>query len=171
MSTALAIAMSETFETVESGASRSFPAQASSLRHGGFVLIQGEPYRVSSMNFSKTGKHGGMKMHIQGVHLFTGKTKDDLMMSTDTVEVPNVDRKEYQLIDIDREGFMSLFYEGKEKKDLRIQESRTEKDLRAAFAEYVRQYAFISSFEIGDIEGRFCYFTADGEMASTTSLN
>ena len=143
MSTALAVAMSETFDRVESGASQSYPAQASTLRHGGFVLIQREPYRITAINFSKTGKHGGMKMHIVAVHLFTGKSKDALMMSTDNIEVPNVDRKEYQLIDIDREGFMSLFYEGKEKKDLRIQDSRTEKDLRAAFEECVKQ-----SFEL-----------------------
>lgn len=137
MSTALDLAMNETFERVESGASLSFPAQASTLRHGGFVLIQGEPYKVSVINLSKTGKHGGMKMHIVGHHLFTGKSKDALMMSTDNIMIPNVDRIEYQLIWVDREGYMSLFLDGKEKKDLRLGETRVEQEVLAAFKEYV----------------------------------
>lgn len=138
MATALAMAMSETFERVESGASLCFPAQASTLRNGGFVLIQGEPYRITSMSFSKTGKHGGQKIHLQGVHLFTGRTKDDLMMTTDNIEIPYVDRTEYQLVYVDGEGYMSLYNDGKEKKDLRLSgSSQLERDILAAYEECV----------------------------------
>jgi translation initiation factor 5A len=58
-------------------------------------------------------------------------------MSTETCEVPNVERKEYQLIDIDEDGYLALYDDGTPKRDLRIGTTGVDAELRAAFQEYV----------------------------------
>lgn len=106
----------ETFEQTSSGASLSFPMQCSALRKNGHVLLKGRPCKVVEMSTSKTGKHGHAKVHLVGIDIFTGKKYDDISPSTHSVEVPNVFRNEYQLLDID-DGFLSLMLPSGETKD------------------------------------------------------
>ena len=54
-------------------------------------------------------------------------------MSTDDCEVPNVVKKEYQLVDIDEDGYLALYDNGTPKKDLRIGRNGIDGELRAAF--------------------------------------
>lgn len=54
-------------------------------------------------------------------------------MSTDDCDVPNVDRKEYQLVDIGSDGYLALYDNGIPKNDLRIGRNGIDGELRAAF--------------------------------------
>lgn len=135
MAAAVEAAYKESFERVESGAALSYPCQASQLRVNGFVLIKDEPCKIVSINISKTGKHGGAKMHLVALHIFSGKKVDALFMSTDNCEVPYVERKDYQLVDIGRDGYLALYDEGTPKHDLCLGSSKVDTELRAAFEE------------------------------------
>lgn len=64
------------FEQVGSGASLTYPVQCSALRKNGFVCIKGFPCKIVEMSTSKTGKHGGAKVHLVGIDIFTGKKYD-----------------------------------------------------------------------------------------------
>eukprot|EP00009_Paramoeba_aestuarina_P007859 CAMPEP_0201516140 /NCGR_PEP_ID=MMETSP0161_2-20130828/7534_1 /ASSEMBLY_ACC=CAM_ASM_000251 /TAXON_ID=180227 /ORGANISM="Neoparamoeba aestuarina, Strain SoJaBio B1-5/56/2" /LENGTH=60 /DNA_ID=CAMNT_0047913163 /DNA_START=74 /DNA_END=253 /DNA_ORIENTATION=+ len=57
----------------ESNADATTPAQASSLRKGGHIVIKGHPCKVVEMSTSKTGKHGHAKVHFVAVDIFTNK--------------------------------------------------------------------------------------------------
>ena len=46
----------------ESGASETYPAQCSSLRKNGHVMIKERPCKIVEMSTSKTGKHGHAKV-------------------------------------------------------------------------------------------------------------
>src|SRR3954452_3600277 len=72
--------------------------QCSALRKNGFVVIKNRPCKIVDMSTSKTGKHGHAKVHLVAIDIFTGKKLEELCPSTHNMDVPNVTRKEYQLV-------------------------------------------------------------------------
>ncbi|ODQ82337.1 hypothetical protein BABINDRAFT_158957 [Babjeviella inositovora NRRL Y-12698] len=87
------------------------------------------------MSTSKTGKHGHAKVHLIATDIFTGKKLEDLSPSTHNMEVPNVTRQEYQLLDID-DGFLSLMTaDGDTKDDVKTPETSLGDEIQAAFDE------------------------------------
>lgn len=109
------------FETTDAGASDKFPMQCSALRKNGHVMVKDHPCKIVEMSTSKTGKHGHAKVHLVALDIFTGKKYEDICPSTHNMNVPRVMRKEYQVIDISDEDFVSLLQDsGETKEDLKL---------------------------------------------------
>ena len=81
------------------------------------MVLKGRPCKIVDMSTSKTGKHGHAKVHIVGLDIFTGRKFEDMSPSTHNMDVPNVSRKDYQLLDISDDGFLSLMQESGDTKD------------------------------------------------------
>jgi len=109
------------FESTDAGASHVYPQQAGELRKGSHVMIKGHPCKVAEVSTSKTGKHGHAKAHIVALDIFTSKKYEDLCPTSHNVEVPFVKREEYQLLNIEGNGSVSLLLDsGLTKDDLNL---------------------------------------------------
>ncbi|KAH7911797.1 translation protein SH3-like domain-containing protein [Hygrophoropsis aurantiaca] len=123
----------QTFEQAGSGASLTYPVQCSTLRKNGHVVIKGRPCKIIEMSTSKTGKHGHAKVHLVATDIFTDKKLEDICPSTHNMDVPNVNRKEYDLSYIDDTHLVLLDQTtGDEKKDVKVPEGTLGDQIREA---------------------------------------
>merc|ERR1712072_52154 len=105
-----------TFESADAGASLTFPMQCSALRKNGFVCIKNRPCKIVDMS--------------------TSKKLEDLSPSTHNMDVPNVRRQEYQLVDVSDDGFLNLLTDsGDEKNDVKIPEGDVGAKIQKLFTE------------------------------------
>lgn len=71
--------------------------EAGSLKPGRYLVIEGEPYRVVSIEKSKSGKHGHSKSRITAISIFDG-SKKSIVLPTDTkVDAPVIDKRVAQV--------------------------------------------------------------------------
>merc|ERR1711939_722482 len=125
-----------TFDSADAGASLTYPLQCSALRKNGHVVIKGRPCKIVDMPTSKTGKHGHAKVHLVAIDIFTNKKLEDLSPSTHNMDVPNVVRREYQLLDITDDNFLSLMSDdGSTKDDVKMPDGEVGEKIQKLFRE------------------------------------
>lgn len=70
------------------------------IKVGKYIIIDGSPCRVMSIDKSKPGKHGAAKINVVAMGLFDG-IKRTLAKSSDAdVEVPVIERKRSQVVSV-----------------------------------------------------------------------
>lgn len=92
------------------------------------LVIHDRPCKVVDKRKSKTGKHGGCKIHFAGVDIFTGNRHEIIYKVGDNVSIPIITKTYYQLIDITSEkqpdgsiiSFCVLEHDGKLREDLML---------------------------------------------------
>ncbi|KAJ4330702.1 translation initiation factor eIF5A [Didymella pomorum] len=125
-----------TFESADAGASTTYPMQCSALRKNGFVVIKNRPCKIVEMTTSKTGKHGHAKVHLVAIDIFTSKKLEELCPSTHNMDVPNVRRQEYLLVDVSEDGFLSLMSDdGSTKDDVKVPDGEVGDKINKLFTE------------------------------------
>jgi len=123
----------EEFAEVGAGASKTYPQQCSALRKGGHVMIKGRPCKIVEMSTSKTGKHGHAKVHMVALDIFTGKKLEDICPSTHNMDVPNVVRKDLQLVDIDGDYLSLMDDTGETRDDIKVPDDELGAEIRERF--------------------------------------
>ena len=73
---------------------------ASELRVGSNMLIDGEACTVRKMDISKTGKHGHAKCRIEAIGIISGKKKVLVVPGHDKFEVPSIEKRKAQVLSI-----------------------------------------------------------------------
>lgn len=76
------------------------PVQASSVKEGGYLVIEGAACQVSSVDISRAGKHGPPKVRIVGVGLLDGRKRELVLPGGATVEVPIVEKRTAQVLSV-----------------------------------------------------------------------
>jgi len=70
---------------------------------------------------------------LVAIDIFTGKKLEDISPSTHNMDVPNVSRQEYQLVNID-DGFLNLMtQDGASKDDVKVPEGDLGKQINEGF--------------------------------------
>lgn len=98
-----------------------YNSEAGQIRVGGFMCIKDKPCKVTAVSTSKTGKHGHAKCNFTALDIFTNKKYEDIIPATHNAHIPVVVRKDYDLIDITDDGFLSLMEEnGDMREDVKL---------------------------------------------------
>jgi translation initiation factor 5A len=140
-----------TFESADAGASQTYPMQCSALRKNGFVVIKNRPCKIVEMTTSKTGKHGHAKVHLVAIDIFTSKKLEELCPSTHNMNVPNVRRQEYLLVDVSEDGFLSLMSDdGSTKDDVKLPDGEVGDKINKLFVEDGKDVSVIVLTAMGE---------------------
>ena len=73
---------------------------ANSIKQGSFVLIDGVACKTTNTETSKPGKHGSAKVRITAVGLLDKKKRETVMGSQDQIEVPIIEKKTAQVLNV-----------------------------------------------------------------------
>lgn len=115
---------------------------ATAARTGVIIMIDGEPFTVRSNDISKSGKHGASKCRIEAIGVFSGKKKILAIPGSERFDVPNVEKKRYQVLSVDGDKVSAMDLETYETVDLPMNE------------EFRDSIAPEKQVEVWDIEGK-----------------
>lgn len=96
--------------------------EATDMRIGTFLMIDGVAHQVKKMDTSKTGKHGHAKVRFEAISAFTGKKKVQVIPGHDKFEVPMIDKRAAQVLSVSGTVASLMDSESFENIDLEIPE-------------------------------------------------
>jgi len=67
---------------------------------GSYLMIDGEPCRVTNFSKSKPGKHGAAKVRLEGVGLFDDKKRVLMKPADSNVDIPVIEKKKAQVLSV-----------------------------------------------------------------------
>jgi translation initiation factor 5A len=111
--------------------------QAFDLHVGDYIVVnKAYPCKIVERCTHKTGKHGGCKMSLVVIDIFTEKKYTPLHRSDEKVAVPIIKKMEYQLIDINDEkpSFLTLMSDKQEiREDIRLPDNELGNNIKTFF--------------------------------------
>lgn len=110
--------------------------EATEMRTGTFLMIDGNAYQVKKMDISKTGKHGHAKVRYEAISVMTGKKKVGVVPGHDQFEVPHVDKRQAQVLSVHGDSASLMDSETFENLDLPIDEELKGKVTDGVTVEY-----------------------------------
>jgi translation initiation factor 5A len=110
--------------------------EATEMRLGTYLILDGVAHQVKKMDISKTGKHGHAKVRFEAINAFTGKKKVGVVPGHDKFEVPMINKLTAQVLSIHGESVSVMDSESFENFDLDIPEELSGQITDGASVEY-----------------------------------
>eukprot|EP00747_Dinoflagellata_sp_TGD_P018007 gnl/TRDRNA2_/TRDRNA2_126206_c0_seq1.p2 gnl/TRDRNA2_/TRDRNA2_126206_c0~~gnl/TRDRNA2_/TRDRNA2_126206_c0_seq1.p2 ORF type:complete len:174 (+),score=42.80 gnl/TRDRNA2_/TRDRNA2_126206_c0_seq1:54-524(+) len=127
----------------------------SALKKHGYAMIKDMPCKLTDIiQKPKATANGNEKLHLIGVHIFTGKKYEDIFNLTagfsGLLDVPVVSFAEFQLLDVDdKSGALSLLTAtGETKEDANLGRAENGKDFDDVGREVCRLYEAGESVQV-----------------------
>ncbi len=73
---------------------------ATEMKVGTNIIVDGEPCTVKKIDISKTGKHGHSKARVEAAGIISGQKKVFVVPGHERVEVPMVSKRKGQILSI-----------------------------------------------------------------------
>jgi len=115
---------------------------ATELKEGSFILLEGDAFSVRNIEISKTGKHGHAKCRFDALSVVDGKKKVLVVPGHERFEVPMIDKRKGQVLSVVGNKANLMDSENFENMELPVPEELMENMKENAIVEY------------WDIEGR-----------------
>lgn len=81
---------------------------ATDVRSGTSILLEGEAYTVKKVDISKTGKHGHSKVRIEAVGIINDNKKVFVVPGHERFEVPMIDKRKAQVLSLGADKRISV---------------------------------------------------------------
>lgn len=83
---------------------------ASQIKLGNTIMIEGEPCTVRSLDISKTGKHGHAKVRMEAIGVLDNKKRVIVVPGTERFEIPLISKLKGQVLSVqgNRASIMDL---------------------------------------------------------------
>lgn len=94
--------------------------EAKNLKPGRYVIIDGIPCKVLSVDISKPGKHGAAKMRITAIGIFNNQKKTLLTGTSSEIKIPVIKKYDAQIISISGDSAQLMHKETYEIFDITI---------------------------------------------------
>ena len=75
-------------------------AEMRELKVNRYVVIDDEPCKIISIQFSKPGKHGEAKARLEAIGIFDGQKRSVVHPVTHKVRVPMIDKRKAQVLSL-----------------------------------------------------------------------
>ena len=95
---------------------------ATEMRVGTYVLLDGVAHQIKKTDTSKTGKHGHAKVRFEAINIVSGKKKVGVVPGHDKFEVPMIDKRQAQVLSVAETTASVMDSENYENYDLIIPE-------------------------------------------------
>ncbi|MFA5485327.1 MAG: translation initiation factor IF-5A [Candidatus Pacearchaeota archaeon] len=96
--------------------------EATEMRNGTYILIEGVAHQIKKFDISKTGKHGHAKVRFEAISIVNGKKKVQVVPGHDKFEVPMIEKRQGQVLSIHGEMVSIMDNESFENLELPIPE-------------------------------------------------
>tara|TARA_Y100000310_G_scaffold280126_1_gene299642 strand:+ start:2039 stop:2428 length:390 start_codon:yes stop_codon:yes gene_type:complete len=110
--------------------------EATTMRVGTFLILDGSAHEVKKMDVSKTGKHGHAKVRFEAVSAMTGKKKVMVVPGHERFEVPMIDKNKAQVLSIAGDNASLMDSESFETLELPVPENLKETVKEGMTVEY-----------------------------------
>lgn len=97
-------------------------AEMRELKVNRYVVIDEEPCKIISIQFSKPGKHGEAKARLEAIGIFDGQKRSVVHPVTHKVRVPMIDKRKAQVLSIHENKAQLMDLENYETFELEIPE-------------------------------------------------
>ncbi len=97
-------------------------AEMRELKVNRYVVIDDEPCKIISIQFSKPGKHGEAKARLEAIGLFDGQKRSVVHPVTHKVRVPMIDKRKAQVLSIHENRAQLMDLENYETFELEVPE-------------------------------------------------
>lgn len=73
---------------------------ATELREGSFILVEGNTFAVKNIEISKTGKHGHAKVRFDALNVVDGRKTCMVVPGHERFDVPMIDKRKGQVLSV-----------------------------------------------------------------------
>ncbi len=75
-------------------------ASLKEVKEGGYLMVDGEPCKVTKVELSKPGKHGSAKARVEAVGIFDDRKRTLMKPADSDVSVPIIEKRGGQVISV-----------------------------------------------------------------------
>ena len=90
------------------------PTSVGRLRTGQNIVINGEPYKIVSLEKSKPGKHGSAKARIVAINVFDNSKKSVVSPVNAKIDVPIIEKRTAQIVYMEEDSIQLMDLESYE---------------------------------------------------------